>query len=358
MSLPNLNRLILKYFTRERGGTMPIFGLTPGSMLPSLRTLALTNFRFGPKEAAGWAQYLRNQHLRRLSLDGNIEMLDFIDCLSGYVPALESLTIRISNGTDPDTKSRTTRLLDAFLSHIDGLTAFTAYDLPKEVLYSAARYQRSHLRQLRFRETGYPELRWSGDQGKDCPFSPEELKTLSSELPRIEQLGIDLRFKGKTHYDILNALASFPNLKHLELNTPYRTDWSFWGHQSIAIAEQWLNESITEDAFNYVASQKKHHEKTSGDSTSTTPCPKLKALDIKGGEWEPFMKDYKAKLLKGLCVYACRRGDAVPGKLYTVRLPCKSQGSVSMVEDSMYEEALHSAGLLDPRKADFGPPIW
>ena len=29
-----------------------------------------------------------------------------------------------------------------------------------------------------------------------------------------------------------------------------------------------------------------------------------------------------------------------------------------MVEDSMYEEVLHSAGLLDPRKADFGPPIW
>ena len=70
------------------------------------------------------------------------------------------------------------------------------------------------------------------------------------------------------------------------------------------------------------------------------------------------MKDYKAKWLKELCVYAYRREDAVPGKLYTVRLPCKSQGDISKVEDSMYEEVLHSAGLLDPRKADFGPPIW
>lgn len=199
MSLPNLNRLILKCFTREPGGTIPIFGLAPGSTLPSLRTLALANFRFGPEEAAGWVQYLRNQHLRHLSLDGNIGMLDFIDCLSGCVPALESLTIRIYNSMDPDTNNvRTSKILDTFLSNINELRAFTAYDLPKEIMYSAARYQRNHLRQLRFRETGYPELRWSGDQGKDCPFSPEELKTLSTELPRIEQLGIDLRFKGET----------------------------------------------------------------------------------------------------------------------------------------------------------------
>ena len=51
MSLPNLNRLILKCFTGKRGGTIPIFGLTPGSMLPSLRTLTLTNFWFGPEDA-------------------------------------------------------------------------------------------------------------------------------------------------------------------------------------------------------------------------------------------------------------------------------------------------------------------
>lgn len=70
------------------------------------------------------------------------------------------------------------------------------------------------------------------------------------------------------------------------------------------------------------------------------------------------MKDCKLKWLKELCVYACRREDTVSGKLYTVRLPCKSQGNITMIEDSMYEEALHSAVLLDPRKADFGPPIW
>ena len=198
MSLPNLNRLVLKCFTGKRGGIIPIFPLTPGSMLRSLRILALTNFWFGPKEAAGWVQYLRNQQLQHLSLDGNIEMLDFIDCLSGFVPALESLTIRIYNAIDPDTNARTSTVLDAFLSLINAPRAFTAYDLPKEVLYSAVRYQRSYLRQLRFRGTGYPELRWSGDQGKECPFSPEELKALSAELPRIEQLGIDLRFKGKT----------------------------------------------------------------------------------------------------------------------------------------------------------------
>lgn len=101
--------------------------------------------------------------------------------------------------------------LDIFLRQVNDLKAFTAYDLLKEPLRSAVFYHGNHLRQLRFRHTGFRFMEISRPHNVrhspfamdpefpegSCLFSPDELRDLSAELPLVKRLGIDLCFKNK-----------------------------------------------------------------------------------------------------------------------------------------------------------------
>lgn len=71
-----------------------------------------------------------------------------------------------------------------------------------------------------------------------------------------------------------------------------------------------------------------------------------------------FLQDYKATRLGNLSIYTCWRGAGVSAKVHTLHLPCKSEGRVAMIENNMYEQAMHSVGLWDSAEADFGPAIW
>ncbi|EAU31402.1 predicted protein [Aspergillus terreus NIH2624] len=167
-SLPNLERLILKHHPGRRHGVSPIFDLLLGSMLPPLRILSLANFSFTSEQAVGWARCLKGQSLRGLSLDGTSQLSELICHLGGCVANLQSLEIRISDGTAASTGPQMMELLDQFLQQITKLRAFSAYDVPKEVLHHAVHHHGNHLRRLRFRRTrcsflerpGRSELGW------------------------------------------------------------------------------------------------------------------------------------------------------------------------------------------------------
>lgn len=64
LSLPNLERLVLKYDPGSQilnGADCPpklIFDLPPASTLPPLRVLCLANFGLSPEQAAVWARFL------------------------------------------------------------------------------------------------------------------------------------------------------------------------------------------------------------------------------------------------------------------------------------------------------------
>ena len=117
LSLPNLERLILKYYPSfGHGDPIPIFDLPPGSSLPPLRITSLANISFTPQQAAEWAQCLAQRNFRHLGLDGAAGTLfPLLDLFSGCVPSLKSLAIRIVDGTSPNIASQLNDLLEEFL---------------------------------------------------------------------------------------------------------------------------------------------------------------------------------------------------------------------------------------------------
>jgi hypothetical protein len=171
-------------------------------------------------------------------------------------------------------------------------------------------------------------------EGKICLFSLEEIVQLSNGLAQVERLGLDLFFKDptvckidkleKVHtnisqpYDYLEALARFPSLKYLELNTP-----NFCAVPS-------LGESIIKEAFQYVGAR-------------TERC--LAGLDIKVGEWERLFFGSKNKALIHNHIFTAWRESNVPNLVHVTHLPCRLGSFLHLAEDSMFEQTMHSAGL-------------
>lgn len=69
-----------------------------------------------------------------------------------------------------------------------------------------------------------------------------------------------------------------------------------------------------------------------------------------------FLQEYREMSLTNLSICASWREARAPTQVHTLHLPCKSEGRVAMIEDSMYEQAMHSVGLWD--STEFGPAIW
>jgi hypothetical protein len=155
-------------------------------------------------------------------------------------------------------------------------------------------------------------------------------------------------------YECLNDLGPFTQLKYLELNTPLREAMAPypWGYVRRATYRDWVDASIAEDTLRYVSAQMGLHQTTSALYTQ------LVQLDIKVGKWEPYLKDYRLKSLKDNSIYTCWREAGVQSKLHTIHLACKSWGSVFAADDSMYEEAMCSAGLWDSAEAEMGQALW
>jgi hypothetical protein len=126
-----------------------------------------------------------------------------------------------------------------------------------------------------------------------------------------------------------------------------------------------VNESMAEDAFQYIAAEKNRHGKEASVKVSTEASqPRFIQLAIKAGEWESFPWDTNG-LDRRYIPFAivCWRESAI-GALDTVRrLHVKFQSPLrlSFLEENKFEQAVDVAGLWGGGREgglDFGPRIW
>ncbi|KAL2855759.1 hypothetical protein BJX68DRAFT_264108 [Aspergillus pseudodeflectus] len=228
--------------------------LPPGSTLPSVEDLVLTNFSFSADQAASWTRLLEaGTRLRRLALDGTIlDICQFIHQLSssGVPGGLRSFSLRVQDtsprltdsaagihDTSPRIPPQLSEAVTSLLHRTTNLTEFLAYDLPKHILHIVVSSHGGNIRRLTFRRTNFTGLQLGGpihpptgvtllresSAYKGSLFSPDELQDFARRLPLLERLGIDLCFAGDLHLDILHAIATFPSLKFVELNMPHPT---------------------------------------------------------------------------------------------------------------------------------------
>ncbi|KAL3472560.1 hypothetical protein BJX99DRAFT_262238 [Aspergillus californicus] len=385
LSLPNLKRLVLQYNPGPHilGNTdcapTPIFDLPPATTLPPLRVLCLANFAFSPEQAAAWARSLaQRQTLHRLDLDGAADMTVLVDHLSnrgGAVSGLRSVSFRIHDATRSGNISRVTSSLGRLLRQITHLSAFSAHDLPKEVLHKVIAQHRGTLRQLRWRHTWFPLLdsyfasaqeqnpigvrRSSEERSLDCIFSPGELRDLTEKLPHVERLGVDLCFRRNAPlpYTHLSALASFPRLKYLELNTP-TLQRTYVPIRDVPC----VNESVAEDAFQYIAAERSCHGK---EGSAEATQSRLVQLAIKAGEWEYFTWDINDRSARYIpFAIVCWRKDATgapPDTVRILRVDFQSSWRRVFLEQDQFEQAMDVAGLWAGEREGglrFGPRIW
>ena len=121
------------------------------------------------------------------------------------------------------------------------------------------------------------------------------------------------------------------------------------------MVDSWLNAAVAEKAFRYVVGEKLHYERI---TPTTVPWSPFTALDIKVGEWEPFVENYSESILPSnpIFMYACRWAGCRPGKVDkvdTVRLRYLS--NEYPIQDDRYEQALSRAGLWSVSKILSGP---
>ncbi|KAL2788783.1 hypothetical protein BJX66DRAFT_326900 [Aspergillus keveii] len=77
----------------------PAFQLEPNSKLPaSLQILSFTNFTFDAEQTAAWAQCA--QGIQHLALDAYPQISILLEALTGSVPSLNSIKLRVRNNPD------------------------------------------------------------------------------------------------------------------------------------------------------------------------------------------------------------------------------------------------------------------
>ncbi|PLB46166.1 hypothetical protein P170DRAFT_479087 [Aspergillus steynii IBT 23096] len=354
-----------------------MFDLPPGSTLPAfLRILSFASFSFNPGQVADWAQRLKTRKILHLGFDNIPEVCSLVDQLSGSVSNLRSFAIRGPAPANRDFNPGIIKSLDLFLRQITKLHSFEAYDWPKDVLRSVGLYHGNHLRQLRFHHSGFafrcpPGLNGSRfDICRDARalsrllislLSPEELTCLSSELPFVERLGIDLCFIGSMPCDILSGVASFENLKALELLTPDGVGFVPKNAKPDMPPFPWLDASITEEAFRYVAAQKVLQHRPAANNHSMPSWPQLIQLDITADCWGLTSVKYRVeRLLDGFLPVSWwdPRSSMNVRSIQVYPNTKKLSKFAGFTEDTVYEMPMYSSGLWDSRNADFEMSAW
>ncbi|PGH28030.1 hypothetical protein AJ80_00285 [Polytolypa hystricis UAMH7299] len=325
-SSPSLQTLRIRIRYGVESGLPVLFILDRNDVLPAIKTMKLTNCRFERNQAERWAQCLQADHLKSLTLDGTDHLTDLLIHLTGRVPNLTSLGLRIR----PDrygNLSRTCAALEKFLRGINALESFTAFDFPRSILSTVVTLQGPHLRTLRFRRT-----RFNGP-GKSV-FTFAELRSYALSLPRLERLGIDLCVYQPPcySYDILLGIGRFPGLKHVELNVPFlRGEYAAYH----------VNALGAEMVFRHLSWAKMWYKKL---RPQEGPWARFETLDIKLGEWEPIRPPLASGSPIRQQMYTCRRVSDSSDKPMTVLV---TRGYEPGDDDNRYERALASAGLRD-----------
>jgi hypothetical protein len=134
---------------------------------------------------------------------------------------------------------------------------------------------------------------------------------------------------------MLRALAHFPVLRHLEINSP-RNQYS-----------SKIDERSVEGIFNFLAAEK-DYRKTLREHLNWLP---LEVLDIKAGEWEPALSARLQMVLEkgGNYILRCQQvGGTVEEREF--KMTTIGIADLNYDEDDWYGRALASAGFHDRSK--------
>ena len=188
-TLPRLDCLSIR--TASLSDEYPVkyvFSLQPGDIVPPVRTLCLRNICFDPKQADVWAECLQHNTLRHLELDGCMETMDLLTCLTGCLLGLTSLAIRAKYNTQLETQQLSNKQ-GPFLSEVRCLSAFSGYNLSQQILPTVVSRHGTNLQQLRFCEMPYLSRFRVRD---DWDSSSEDIRNLAPQLPNLPRLEINL----------------------------------------------------------------------------------------------------------------------------------------------------------------------
>ena len=187
-----IKRLILSnpflHTLRLKPSRQQPFVLTQGETLPPIKILHFTNFVSDHNQAEIWVQCLQSHRLKHLTLDCDFYSLQFLTHLSGKAPNLTSFEIR---NQEPLAVDSNCNRIQWFLRGIHSLQSFVAYNLPTTIFSIAASIHGEHLRKIGIRTN-----KWIGARG-GALMSFQELRDLALTLPKVERLGIDLKFEGR-----------------------------------------------------------------------------------------------------------------------------------------------------------------
>ena len=189
LTLPRLDRLSIRMASlSDEDPVKYVFLPQPGDIMPPVRTLCFRNICFDSKQADVWAECLQHNTLRHLELDGSMENVDLLTCLTGCVSGLMSLAIRVKYNIKLETQQLSNKL-GPFLSEVCCLTAFSGYNLSQQILPTVVSRHVTNLQRLRFREMPYLSRFRVRD---DWDSTSEDIRNLAPQLPNLHPLGINI----------------------------------------------------------------------------------------------------------------------------------------------------------------------
>jgi len=225
LSCPNLRTLNLDIGMPRSGCVIPNppreycgFGFVGGERPPALEELVLVDYPFGYEpytlnsvtfgtgypckggEEDYWAEHFDWTHLRRLTAPTT----SFVLKLMPKLTALQEVKFS-SYGQDKDDSVR-------FYQEVPtSLQSICVPNLASVSLEGILRHSKS-LRRLQIHQNEDYQGRWRALDG-----SMDDLRCIRDECHLLEELNIDLARSGDWPWDVLDILATFPRLRHLEI---------------------------------------------------------------------------------------------------------------------------------------------
>lgn len=158
-------------------------------------------------------------------------------------------------------------------------------------------------------------------------------------------------------YQMLNYIARFPNLTHLELNTPPKPDPDALIHGARnnhahplsppdpagCVFLRPIPPMMVKNIFKYIARRKAYYSMVGNNA-----WPSFDALDMIAREWEPMMAGMRSAFwgLRSTYIYTCRRQIGIPKGL---DLSIVSGCGLSLMCVHRYNQTLTATGIWDRR---------
>ena len=142
---------------------------------------------------------------------------------------------------------------------------------------------------------------------------------------------------------MLNYIARFPLLTHLEINTPPEAFLDEEPENSPPRPIP-IHPMLLEQMFDYIDRRKKYYSAVIGNHH----WPSFNALDMIAREWEPMLGGMREAFwgLRNTHIYNCRRKIGVPGE---VEVSDVSGAGLPLMCVHRYNQVLTATGIWDRR---------